>query len=100
MKTVRTVFMMAAVTSGLAGRAWAQQADLIGWGYNSYGQINTPSNLSGVTHIARGRLQTQVLLVGLAANRNAVIDTQNLVDHLEQDCDLNTRVHTSDFADG
>jgi hypothetical protein len=54
MKIARTVLMMAAVTSGLAGRAWAQEADLVGWGSNGYGQINTPSNATGVKQVACG----------------------------------------------
>ena len=80
MQIARTVLMMAAVTSGLAGRAWAQEADLFGWGSNGYGQINTPSNLTGVTQVACGLFHTYALkndgtLLGWGNNDYGQINT-------------------------
>ena len=53
---------VAAITSGLAGRAWAQASTQhVGWGYNSYGQINTPSTATNVTQVACGEYHTYAL---------------------------------------
>ena len=68
------VVLFAAVTSGSAGRAWAQATTQIrGWGWNGDGQTNTHSNLSGATQIACGESHTYALrndgtLVGWGRN--------------------------------
>ncbi|NBU60102.1 MAG: hypothetical protein EBS23_10190, partial [Betaproteobacteria bacterium] len=61
----------------VAGR----QVDLVGgWGWNGYGQINTPSNATGVTQVACGGAHTYALkndgtLVGWGDNNAGKINT-------------------------
>jgi hypothetical protein len=52
--TIQTMLLTAAVASGLAGQARGQGTDLVGWGWNANGQINTPSSVTSVTQIACG----------------------------------------------
>jgi hypothetical protein len=81
MQIVRTVLMMAAVTSGLADRAWGQATtQLVGWGYNYFGQTTAPSNGTNVTQIACGSGHTYALkndgtLVGWGDNWAGQINT-------------------------
>jgi hypothetical protein len=47
---------------------------VVAWGYNGYGQINVPPNLSNATAIAAGALHSMALVCGgltaLASTRN------------------------------
>ncbi len=78
---MHAVLLTAAATSGLAGRAWGQATtQYVGWGYNEYGQTNTPSNLSGVTQVACGLFYSYALkndgtLVGWGINGNGQTNT-------------------------
>ena len=69
------VLLTAAVTSGLAGRAWAQgSTQYVGWGYNGDGQLNTPSTATNVTQVACGRLHTYALRAWSDCNTNGTFD--------------------------
>ncbi|MGA1265861.1 MAG: hypothetical protein ACO32J_01635, partial [Phycisphaerales bacterium] len=74
------VGLAAAIILGFAERAWGQTTQIVGWGYNGNGQINTPSNLTGVTQIACGYEHTYALksdgtLVGWGWNGDGQINT-------------------------
>jgi hypothetical protein len=68
-----------------AGRGWycyalKNDGSLFGWGNNDFGQINTPSNATGVTQVACGYAHTYALkndgtLVGWGSNSSGQINT-------------------------
>ena len=77
---MHAALLTAAATSGLAGRAWGQGSDLLGWGNNGEGQTNSPSNATGVTQVACGGYHTYALkndgtLVGWGYNYNGETST-------------------------
>jgi hypothetical protein len=87
---MHAALLTAAATSGLTGRAWGQATtQFVGWGYNAYDQINTPSNLSGVTQFACGGYHTYALkndgtLVGWGNNGNGQINTPSTATNVTQ----------------
>ncbi|NBO46923.1 MAG: hypothetical protein EBU85_07970, partial [Actinobacteria bacterium] len=78
--TMQTMLLITAFTSGLAGQARGQGIELLGWGWNANGQINTPSDATGVKQIACGYQHSYALkndgtLVGWGYNYYGQINT-------------------------
>ncbi|MBM4007955.1 MAG: hypothetical protein FJ292_10470, partial [Planctomycetes bacterium] len=71
------------VSSGLAGRAWADALNmptLVGWGWYGNGQTNTPADLANVSQVACGYAHTYALkndgtLVGWGDNWSGQTNT-------------------------
>ena len=87
---MHAVLLTAAVTSGLAGRAWGQATtQFASWGSNYFGQINSPGNATNATQIACGGHHTYALkndgtLVGWGWNDYGQINTPSNLNGVKQ----------------